>query len=101
MSGLIKFKVNRYVNGDKYKNTFEFKPKSTIMFERVRIGQIIGNEVYFYVRVRPGESKRSCLNYIPVLWRTFNNHYEAKYAVLEQAESIWESLDIFHPLKKI
>ena len=57
--------------------------------------------VKFYIRVKPGESKHVCLNYIPILWKTFSSHLEAKDAVVKQAESIWESLDIFHPLKKV
>lgn len=101
MAGLIKFRLNKYVSGDRHKGIYEFKPRAIIKFERVTIGQIINNEVYFYIRVRPGESKNACLNYIPVLWKIFSNHLEAKEAVVKQAESIWESLDIFHPLKKV
>ena len=91
MAGLIKFRLNKYVNGDRHKSIYGFKPKAVIKFERVTIGQIIDNEVYFYIRVKPGESKHVCLNYIPILWKTFSSHLEA----------IWESLDIFHPLKKV
>lgn len=101
MAGLIKFKVNKYVQGDRYKNIYGFKPKAVIRFERVTIGQIIDNEVYFYIRVKPEQSENACLNYIPVLWKTFSNHLEAKNEVIKQAKSIWESLDIFHPLKKV
>ena len=89
MAGLIKFRLNKYVNGDRHKSIYGFKPKAVIKFERVTIGQIIDNEVYFYIRVKP------------ILWKTFSSHLEAKDAVVKQAESIWESLDIFHPLKKV
>lgn len=101
MAGLIKFKVNKYVHGDRYKSIYGFKPKAVIRFERVTIGQIVDNEVYFYIKVKPGQSNNICLNYIPVLWRTFSNHQEARDAVIKQANEIWESLDIFHPLKKV
>lgn len=61
MAGLIKFRLNKYVNGDRHKSIYGFKPKAVIKFERVTIGQIIDNEVYFYIRVKPGESKHVCL----------------------------------------
>lgn len=94
MAGRIKFKVNKYVHGSRCKNIFEFKPKAQIIFEGKRIGHIIDTEVYFYISV-----KAPTLNYIPELWGKFSTHQEAKEAVITQAEYIWKTLNIYHPLK--
>lgn len=96
MAGLIKFRVNKYVHGTRGKNVFEFKPKAQIIFEGKRIGHIIDKEVYFYIRVNS-----PAFNYIPELWRTFPTHQEAKEAVITQAEYIWKTLNIYHPLKTL
>ena len=96
MAGRIKFKVNKYVHGSRSKDVFEFKPKAQIIFEGKRIGQIIDTEVYFYISV-----KDRTLNYIPELWGKFSTHQEAKEAVITQAEYIWKTLNIYHPLKTL
>ena len=61
-----------------------FKPKAVIKFERVTIGQIIDNEVYFYIRVKPGESKHVCLNYIPELCDRACSAIQVKYDFVVQ-----------------
>lgn len=96
MAGRIKFKVNKYVHGSRSNDVFEFKPKAQIIFEGKRIGQIIDTEVYFYISV-----KDPTLNYIPELWGKFSTHQEAKEAVITQAEYIWKTLNIYHPLKTL
>ena len=104
MAGIVKFKVNKYVHGKRSKDIFDFKPRAQILFEGERIGHIIDREVYFYIRVKHVDGEPECLkciNYTPELWNTFNNHKEAKDAVIVQAESIWKSLDIYHRVKNL
>lgn len=80
----------------------KFQLRSWIMFEKERIGHIIGGEVYFYISINPEEmdnDNKGCLRYEPVLWKKFGTHIEAKEAVAKNSREIWHTLDIFHPLK--
>lgn len=104
--GLIRFKTRKKSNyynsmaGKLY--TIDYRPESFIMFNEERIGHIIDGEIYFYITVehKDGEPEETkCLNYVPTFWRKYPNHIQAKQAVEENSELIWNTLNIYHPLK--
>lgn len=99
----IKFKLYKYSVGCRYKETFNFKPRAKIIFQGEVIGTILDRDVYFFIKINhkddePNEIK--CLNYVSELWRTFPTHQEAKDTVMQQADHIWNTLNICHTLKK-
>lgn len=98
----LTFSFIKNANSSKQIDLDKLQLRSWITFDKVRIGHILGGEVYFYITVHPQEmdnDNEGCLRYKPVLWKKFGTHIEAKEAVAKNSREIWHTLDIFHPLK--
>lgn len=100
---MMKFTFKKYVTGVEKLNFGYNPPKTYIIYKDHRIGYILGGDVYFYItndNNKPYvDPKISDKGFHVIPYKVFTNQTEAKTYIDEHTIEIWDSLDIYHPLK--